>query len=720
MKQLIQNTRRKATHTTACILSVAALLLGGCTQNDLPGTDGADGSAYGLADLRIASAKLKAPEEQPLSRAVATEVLTTGSIGLFRSQGTGYAETQANKKYTYDATKGWQPAAAADTVYLMANDADVCAYYPYNAAYTDKTVLPLASGKYAGTADDQTKHDPADLCYAVNRAMNGATASTELVMQHAMAMVKLSFTRLNYASTACNITSVTMKNTELVATSTINITDGTYGTAPVKAALKWTPGTADPATGIQVPATGSVSTSALLVPCTLDATAATTFSFTVDGQTMSVKVPASKLPALQAGKIHSLKFVVHASSITLSEVSIVDWWREWDTANEPTVDAGTKDYIELAGVKWAIADLTYNAAYYTYSFASSAVVSGTKMYWNALSGTDTGNKSTTWLDYQDPCTRLEPKGTWVTPTAEEFATLLTVPYVWTDDYKGVIGQWFGTNDAAKAALNPDRYLFLSAGIGAAGYWTQTYGTANPQSFFVTKGYDPEVSEVLYNTPLYVRCIQKQSAPRGPIDIGLPFLIAPGNLIATADGSGGYTYDFTDEQGTYTADLSGGDYFIWHSADPTGENTDNIDPCSKVAYEGKSWRTPTSDELHALANAGNVWGAWTKSDGTSVNGRYFGVTGVPDVSIRNSVVFLPAAGYEGYDHGNKVDKFYDVNLTGSYWSNSESTSGLTEGDALWFDENEVKVYGYWKTHEDGVNGIYALMWYQRSLRCICDK
>lgn len=708
--------------STACILSVAALLLGGCTQNDLPGTDGADGSAYGLADLRITSALLKTPEAQPVSRAVATDVLTTGSIGLFRSKGTGYAETQDNKKYTYDATKGWQPAAAADTVYLMANDADVCAYYPYNAAYTDKTAIPLASGKYTGTADDLTKHDPADLCYAAHRAMNGATASTELVMQHAMALVQLTFERDNYASTACNLTSVSIKNKELISTSTVNITDGTYGTTPAKAALKWTPGEGASATGIQVPQTGSVSTSALLVPCTLDAAGSTTFSFTVDGQTMSAKVPAARLAALEAGKIHKLKFLVHAASITLSEVSIVDWWREWETANEPTVDAGTKDYIELAGVKWAIADLTYNPTHYTYSFASSAVVSGTKMQWNALTAaTDAGNKTPAWLDYQDPCTRIEPKGTWVTPRKEDVDSLLTVPRAWTANYQGVKGWWFGINDAAKAADSPDRYLFLSAGSGTAGYWTQTYGTQNnPQSFWLMSSQLIEEDLVAYNTPLNVRCIKKPKKIYQPIDIGLPFLIAPGNLIATADGAGGYTYDFTDEQGTYTADLSGGDYFIWHSADPTGENTDNIDPCSKVAYEGKSWRTPTSDELHALANADNVWGTWTKSDGTSVNGRYFGVTGVPDVSIRNSVVFLPAAGYEEYDYGNKVNKFYNGNLTGSYWSNSDSDSGLTEGDALWFDENEVKVYGFWKMHDDGENGIFALMVYQRSLRCICDK
>lgn len=314
MKQFILKTRMTAI-ATACIYSVGAtMLLASCTQDELPGT----GTAVGIAPLHIASAGLQAPGMQAVTRAA--DALTTGSIGVFRSQGTGYAETQDNKQYTYTAAKGWQPSAAADTVYLMANDVDVCAYFPYKSTYTDKTAIPLASGKYTGTVDDLTKHDPADICYATNRTLNGASVSTDFEMQHAMAMVQLSFSRLNYEGTACNLTSVIIKNTELIGTATLNITDGTYA-APVKVAVKWTPGTATPATGIQVPATGiSETTTALLVPCTLDAAGSTTFTFTVDGQAMSVKVPSAKLPTFEAGKIHRLKFVIHAASVTLSDV----------------------------------------------------------------------------------------------------------------------------------------------------------------------------------------------------------------------------------------------------------------------------------------------------------------------------------------------------------------------------------------------------------------
>lgn len=673
------------------IALLAILSLAACTQDELPGDNPANGDGTSVA-LHITVAKLKTPEAQPVSRAVATDVLTTGSIGLFRSKGTGYAETQDNKKYTYDAMKGWQPAAVADTVYLMANDADVCAYYPYNSAYTDKTAIPLASGKYVGTSDDLTKHDSADLCYAANRAMNGATASTELVMQHAMALVQLTFERYNYASTACNLTSVSIKNKELISTSTINITDGTYGTAPVKAALKWTPGEGASATGIQVPQTGSVSTSALLVPCTLDAAGSTTFSFTVDGQTMSAKVSAARLAALEAGKIHKLKFLVHAASITLSEVSIVDWWREWDTANEPTVEAGTKDYIELAGVKWALADLTYNPTHYTYNFAASAVVSGTKMQWNALTGTDAGNKTNTWNELYDPCTRIEPKGTWVTPRKEDVDSLLTVPRAWTDDYQGARGWWFGINDAAKAAQSPDRYLFLSAGIDAGSYWMQTYGTkGHPYSFWIMKNTLAQDDLVEYHQQLNVRCVKKPSAPRGPIDIGLPFLIAPGNLVAEGTLGNVTGYRFAEEQGWFSGDYAnGGDYFCFGTTDPfvsKGIEGPFVDPCKEM---GGTWRTPTPEELAKIFDYdyyGNhpldppvtphIYGTYTY-EGKTVDGWWFGTSSQPDVEDQQKYVFLPmAGGISLYAHSAYRNSDYNTNArfgmlgvldpsTGSAW------------------------------------------------------
>lgn len=620
-------------------------LLASCTQDELPGT----GVAGGMASLHIASARLQAPATQPVSRASAADVLTTGSIGVFRSKGTGYAETQDNKQYAYTAAKGWQPSAAADTVYLMANDVDVCAYFPYKSTYTDKTAIPLASGKYTGTADDLTKHDPADICYATNRTLNGASVSTDLEMQHAMAMVQLSFSRLNYEGTACKVTSVMIKNTELIGTATLNIMDGTYA-APVKAAVKWTPGQGADATGLEVPATGiSETTAALLVPCTLDAAGATTFTFTVNGRTMSVKVPAARLAAFEAGKMHQLKFVIHGTSVTLSDVGIFDWVAGWNTADEPNIDGALKDYIELGGVKWALTNLEYNATHHNYYFASSSTSVITKMQWNALTPSDPGNKTAAWITSFDPCTRMEPKGTWTTPKKENFAALIALPNVWTDNYNGVKGQWFGASNTDEATLHPDRYLFLPTGASTtAGYWTQTYGTKNnPQSLWIMKGSAPiEEDLVAYDMPLHVRCVQLPREKKEFIELG-GVKWAPGNLYQTADGE----YHVSETQGDfYAATVSPvakwADYtqyfkFAWTPTEG-GIMPQEYDKCRKVKDGG--WCCPTYEQHDALKNGPRVVGNYVNEGGYSVTGMYFGTSDQTEAeSHPDNYLFLPYTG-----------------------------------------------------------------------------
>lgn len=729
MKQFIRNTHT-ATQTSVCIFAATALLLASCSQDELPGTGGINGAPHGISALHIASASLQAAEAQPgtrnaatrsaaTTRATASASLTSGSIGIFRSQGTGYTETQDNKQYTYDAaTTKWQPSTIADTVYLMANDADVCAYYPYNSAYTDKTKLPLASAKYAGTVDDLTKHDPADLCYATNRTMNGANVTTAFEMQHAMAMVQLSFKRLNYDSDACNLTSISIKNKELISTATLDITNGTYTTVK-KAAVKWTPGTADaatgnPATGIQVPASGvSEITTALLVPCTLDATGSTTFTFTVDGLPMSVKVPAAKLPAFEAGKIHKLKFTIHAASVSLSDVSVIDWVPAWEEKDNPNYDGTPNDYLELGGVKWAIRNLNYNSNYGTYSFAPTTLSCST-FQWNALIEGAAGNSTKLWDAYSDPCTRIEPKGTWTTPTIEDFEALIKLPGVWNNDI-GERGQWFGTDNLAEAKLHPDRYLFLptaAISLTSAAYWTQTYGTRNPISIWMYNGGFVEVNKDTYphSGSAAVRCVKRPQAM--PIDLGLPFIVAPGNLIATAAGSG-YTYSFADEQGFYTT--SGGnirpDYFSWNTLSPADAPThasweDSRDPCRKIG--NGQWYTPSQEQWKTLIDMGYVLGNYTLQDGkTKKYGLYIGTKSQPTEAAQDNYVFLPCAGhYDGKNWGY-------VGNAGLYWSNTPVISDkANEANYLYFFNYSGSPY---VTETGGASRFFAL-----SVRCVRDR
>lgn len=503
--------------TSVGIGTLAVLLLASCSQGDsLSGGAGAELPAGGAVPLHIVSVGLQSSQEQPTTRTGSATPLTTGSIGVFRSQGAGYAEVQDNRQYTYNITAGWQPHVPDQTVYLMANNADVCAYYPYNAAYIDKTAIPLASGKYKGTADDLTRHDPADICYAEPRTMNGATPSTRLEMNHAMAMVQIRFRRDDLGTTARRLTSVSIGNLKLIQTGTLNINASSYrddNQSPGgDRSLTWTPGTTEPATGIDLPAAAtSEATSALLVPCTLDA-AGTTFSFTVDRKSMSVTVPVSLLPAFEAGKIHSLVFDIKANSVSLAQVNILDWWREWDDAGEPDLAGTTKDYIELGGVKWALSNLEYNATYHNYNFAASASAPGSPMQWNALTGTD-GNSTATWDPSSDPCSRLEPKGTWVSPTQENFAALAALPHVWQQEYGtpagGMNGVWFGTADIHEAKRFPNRYLFLSiANTTEYAYWSKSYSAAdtNPMAFLISSG-TPMIVVGPYSTSGLIRCVK---------------------------------------------------------------------------------------------------------------------------------------------------------------------------------------------------------------------
>lgn len=494
----------------------AFLLLASCSRDGiLPGDSGTDNPASGITALHVTAATLQSPQEQPATR-ISADPLKAGSIGIFRSQGEGYAEALSNRQYTYNGTTGWQPHTADQTVYLMANEVDVCAYYPYNSAYTDKTAIPLASGKYNGTADDLTRHDPADLCYVAPRTMSGANPAIWFELNHAMAMVQVRFRRSDLGTGPRRLTSVSVSNLKLIKTATVNITAGIYrddnqSPGGTGRSLEWIPGATEPATGIDLPANAtSEATSALLVPCTLDA-AGTTFSFTVDRKSMTAKVPVSLLPALRAGKIHSLTFDIKATTVSLAEVSIVDWWREWDNGQEPDIDGSTRDYIELGGMKWALSNLEYSPAFHGYHFAASATREGTKLKWNALTPAGNGNNTATWEAASDPCSRLEPKGTWVSPTKEDFAALAALPNVWTAGYEGVNGRWFGTADATEAALHAGRYLFLPAAGGTeARYWTQSYNTAtgNPVAFSVSSGSAPATGDLIYATSCVVRCIKQ--------------------------------------------------------------------------------------------------------------------------------------------------------------------------------------------------------------------
>lgn len=155
-------------------------------------------------------------------------------------------------------------------------------------------------------------------------------------------------------------------------------------------------------------------------------------------------------------------------------------------------------------------------------------------------------------------------------------------------------------------------------------------------------------------------------PPHAIDIiGLDFYIADGNVVATSDGKGGYTYAFAEEQGYYSRVWDGGDYFSWNTLFPSdneaiqGTWADSRDNCRMIGDGG--WHTPMSSQIEALINAGSVWGEYTTKGGTTVYGRYFGTKEIPNSENKDEYPFLPAAGVRF----NKT-LMNDVDKTGYYW------------------------------------------------------
>lgn len=200
----------------------------------------------------------------------------------------------------------------------------------------------------------------------------------------------------------------------------------------------------------------------------------------------------------------------------------------------------------------------------------------------------------------------------------------------------------------------------------------------------------------------------ENGPIEYVDIGLDFVIAPGNLIATADGNGGYTYAFAEDQGYYSGSSASGDYFRWNTLDPTATVTSNTtyvwddsnDPCRQV--KGGEWHTPTEENLNAL-NHGTpggqqdvllqVRGTYRTKSGKEVRGYYFGTATALSEANQDECVFLPMAGW--YDESNAWQD-WTVDAWGMYWSATPYGSdwayrlvisydyGTDVGTSLWYN------------------------------------
>ena len=678
-------------------------LLTSCTQDEFK-----DGIIPPGNSLYISSATLTSgghTQTEAVTRASATDVpvsLTKGSLGIFRSKGTGYTSTLDNLQYTYTgADKGWQPATTADTLFLNRDDADVCAYYPYNfdTEYTDKTALPLASGKYIGTT---ATHDPLDLCYATNRTLNGARRATTFELKHAMALLELKITKEAGYKGDCRITSVSILNPELINYSRINITDGTYTTGVKGGIQTYNPGTDDD--GILIGSTAS-TTAALLVPFT-PTTAGVTISFAVNGVPVEAVIPNDKMPKVEDGHRYTVNIVMKATSMQVTGVDMMPW-EETGVGGDDFTWYPTEDVIRLtspihiASYDWLWSNLDYKDGaivlrdYQTWPDYNEYMLVWPYCTLTANNGMSAVAGNSTYSYTTDPCSQIDPTGKWAFPTRHQLELLLATDRATQDN-----GCWFGTTTPIDAKKDDGTYLFLPSYIvqrsddsmptfDTGGYWMSDGG--NQELFCVGKNttygtfpsfstLSPTNSSTFYNAS--VRCVEK--ARETITLLGVEW--AMGNLVKKNDGS--YVIDdFQAAMPTLTGsstntwtDVDRGYHFTWNSLDRNSMADDaaysyNIanDPCTKVAPAG-TWRTPTKEEFEKAIALGHAKGTYT-INGVTVDGFYLGTNIEPSKGEGDEFLFLPVAG--------GGDQFSYYNFYAYYWTSTEA--GPTGGnEAYYFD------------------------------------
>lgn len=187
-------------------------------------------------------------------------------------------------------------------------------------------------------------------------------------------------------------------------------------------------------------------------------------------------------------------------------------------------------------------------------------------------------------------------------------------------------------------------------------------------------------------------------PNKAIDIGLGFVVAPGNVIKK-DG----VYTFFESQAGYTHKWDGGDYFNWGVIDPLDIATISdvfVDVCKEV---GELWRTPSKEEWKELVDTGWTWTDWITEDGNKVRGIFFG-TNAEAVTQENQErhVFLPAVGTRG---GNDTS----VGSIGGYvkyWSSTNNNATTAFG---------VDCYSNKPNYNWAGSKQYGLL-----VRCVRDK
>lgn len=181
---------------------------------------------------------------------------------------------------------------------------------------------------------------------------------------------------------------------------------------------------------------------------------------------------------------------------------------------------------------------------------------------------------------------------------------------------------------------------------------------------------------------------------------LSFIVAPTDLMAVSNGSGGYNYMFAPTQ-AYDNSTRSQRVFSWNDFIPNRSIRhatwdEDRDPCRKIP--GGKWRTPTADQCRELID--KLQKKWDTFPGSTQSGVYWYTSVFPTTEDeKRRTIFLAATGYDGGGWDNQ----------GYYWTQTSGTNTATQGTYFRFDKPN--------SYSLGSTGARAT---KMTIRCVADK
>jgi len=226
-----------------------------------------------------------------------------------------------NIKATSSTGKVPQTWTLDNDVLLSATNGVLYGYYPYNEDVTDITQISVAV-------------DDTDYMYATPvTEVNDGKATPNVVMNHALAAIRLNIVRGTYTGTG-QVTAVSVKGDNIATSGKLNAKTG---------ALTLLAGTGSAVTNSTA---FTLSTTAKQIDCiivpVINTSAAPTITMTIDGKEY-IATPVAI--SLEQGTVYEYSLTINAKDISLSDVTVGDW--DYNDSGYHVIKAGYN--ITLAG-----------------------------------------------------------------------------------------------------------------------------------------------------------------------------------------------------------------------------------------------------------------------------------------------------------------------------------------------------------------------------------